>query len=201
MNSYRNIPIWENVRRVEVLEKFRDDVVSYFSNSNAMELGEGRRENTDAVQARQRINLTVDQARRIIEAVGIPQIIRWTPPPIVGGDVQHLDVLPSLFELDSFQIPHERAVDLIDRALGVYQFDHKAALRRTINPFWWLKRSILWLLSIPFVLLGAVGFDAGRAEGSFFGKMFKLLVATSAVLTILNYMGWLPAARALLGIE
>ena len=201
MNSYRNIPIWENVRRVEVLQEFRNEVVSYFNNSSALELGEGRREKTDAVQARQRINLTSNEAERIIVAAGISPIITWSPPSAVGGYVQQIHVFPNLFELDRFRIPPGHAVDFIERAIGVYQFDHKAALRRTINPFWWLKRSLLWLLSIPFGLLGAVGFDAGRAEGSFLGKIFKLLLATSAVLTILNNLGWLEEAKALLGIE
>ena len=201
MNSYRNIPIWENVRRVEVLGKFHKDAVSYFSNSNAMGLGEGRRENTDAVQARQRINLTSTQAYRIIAAAGIATTITWTPPPAVGGYVRRIEVFSNLFGLDSHQISPDYVVGFIERAIGVYQFDHKAALRRTINPFWWLKRSLLWLLSIPFVLLGAVGFDAGRAEGSFLGKIFKLLLATSAVLTILNNLDWLEEAKALLGIE
>ena len=54
-------------------------------------------------------------------------------------------------------------------------------------------RGVLWFTRFPFVLLGAVGFDAGRAEGSVFGKFFKaifaLVSATAAVLTILNYLG------------
>ena len=117
------------------------------------------------------------------------------------GNAQQIDVLPNLFELTSFQIPHKRAVDLIERALGVYQSDRTAAWVRTSNPFWWLKRSLLWLFSIPFVFLGALGFDARRAEGSVFGKILKLLLATSAVLTSLNYLGRLSAVKALLGIE
>lgn len=104
---------------------------------------------------------------------------------MVGGNAQQIDVLPSLFELDSFRIPHKRAVDLIERALGVYQSDRIAALRRTINPLWWLFRGLLWFARIPFVFLGGLGFDAARAEGSVFGKIFKLLLATSAVLTSL----------------
>ena len=64
-----------------------------------------------------------------------------------------------------------------------------------------MRRVILWVVRIPFVFLGAMGFDADRAEGSAFGKIFKLLLATSALLTILNLLGWLSAAKALLGIE
>ena len=201
MNSYRNIPLWENKRRLEVLGEFRNDVVSYFNNSHSEWMTKARIENAEAVQARQRINSTADQAQRIIKAAGIPQIIIWTPPPAVGGYVQQVHVFSNLFELARFQIPPKNAVDFIERALGVYQSDRTAAKRRTVNPFWWLNRSLLWLLSIPFVFLGKIGFDAARAEGSVWGKFFKLLVAASALLTILNLLGWLPAAKSLLGIE
>ena len=65
MSSYKNIPLWENSRRRRVLEEFRKDVVSYFRNSSSRRMRRGRAEATEAVQARQRINLTVAQARRI----------------------------------------------------------------------------------------------------------------------------------------
>ena len=201
MNSYKNIPLWENTRRIEVLQEFRNDVVRYFDNSKYEWMLEGRTENTDAVQARQRINVTSDQAQRIIAAAGISELITWMSPRAVGGYEQQIQVFPNLFELHRFHIAPQYAVDLIERAIGVYQSDRPAALRRTINPFWWLFRGFLWFARIPFALLGALGFDVGRAEGSFFGKISKLLLATSAVLTILNLLGWLPAALSLIGIE
>ena len=102
---------------------------------------------------------------RIIAAAGVSQLITWTPPPAVGGYVQQIHVFPNLFELDRFQIPHDHAVDFIERAIGVYQSDRPAAFRRTINHLWWLFRGLLWFARIPFVFLGAVGFDAARAEG------------------------------------
>ena len=205
MNSYRHISLWENSRRLRVLEEFRNDVVSYFNNSSPLGIGEGRREGTEAVQARQRINLTVPQAHHIIEAAGIAPSMRWMPPRMMGGHVQQINLLLNLFELDRFQIPSQNAVDFIERAIGVYQSDRMAAIRRTINPFWWLFRGLLWFARIPFVVLGAVGFDAARMERSVLGRFFKailtLLLATSALLKILNLLGWLPAAKALLGIE
>ena len=166
MNSYKNIPIWENARRCNVLVEFRNDVVSYFNNSSARGIGADRTENAEAVQARWRINNILDQTHRIIEAAGIPQTITWTPPPAVGGYVHQIHMILNLFEFARFQIPPGNAVDLIERAIGVYQANRRAALVRTINPFWWLFCGLLWFARIPFVFLGAVGFDAARAEGS-----------------------------------
>ena len=56
------------------------------------------------VQARQRINLTSNQAHRIIAAAGIATTITWTPPPAVGGYVQRIEVFSNLFGLDRYQI-------------------------------------------------------------------------------------------------
>lgn len=205
MNSYKDIPLWENSRRRRALEEFRSDVISYFNNSRYLWMAGARTEETEAVQARQRINCTVDQANRIIEAAGIAPTVTWTPPPMFGGHVQRIYLILNLFELDSYQISADHAVALIERALGVYQSDRPAAFRRTINPLWWLFRGLLWFVRIPFVLLGAVGFDVARMEGSALGKLFKAIFASvplmAALLTILDRMGWLPAAKSLLGIK
>ena len=205
MNSYKNIPLWENSRRLRVLVEFREDVVRYFNNSSPLRLGEGRIEATEAVQARQRINHTVIQAHRIIEVAGVPSSMMWAPPPMIGGHVREIDLLLNLFELDRYQISANSVVGVIEMALGVYQSDRTAALRRTINPFWWLFCGLLWFTRIPFVFLGAMGFDVARAEGSAVGRFVKLVTAlvpaTAALLSILNYLGWLPAAKALLRIE
>ena len=183
------------------MHKFRNEIVKYFDNSKYERMVEGVIENDDAKQAHQRINSTLDQATRIIEAAGIPQTVRWTPPPVVGGYVHQIHILLNLFELTSFRIPSQRAVDLIERALGVYRSDRGAALCRTINPLWWLFRGLLWSVRIPFIFLGAIGFDTPRLEQSTLGKLVKVLAGMSALLTILNYLGWLKAAKALLGIE
>ena len=202
MNSYRDIPLWENKRRIEVLEKFRNDVVSYFKNnrppSNRDSAASQPGKEQDG-QARQQINLKVSQVYWIINAARLDPSITDMPTAASHGPAFKINTILNLFDLDSDD--RLRAVGFIDMALGVYQSDRKAARRRTINPFWWMGRGLLWIVKIPFVLLGAVGFDAGRVEGSFLGKIFKLLIAASALLTILNYLGWLSAAKALLGIE
>ena len=124
---------------------------------------------------------------------------------MIGGHVHEIDLILNLFKLDRYQISASYAVGFIEMALGVYQSDRTAALRRTINPFWWLFSGLLWFTRIPFVVLGAVGFDAERAERSVLGRFVKLaaalLAATAALLTILNLLGWLPEAKALVGIK
>ena len=205
MTSYRNISLFQNTSRCRILMEFRDNVISYFNNSTPVKMGEDRIEEPDALQARQRINLATVEVHRIILAAGISPIITWSPPPMVGGRVQEIDLILNLFGLDRYHISANHAVGFIEMALGVYQSDRTTALRRTINPLWWLFRGFLWFIRIPFVVLGAVGFDADRAERSVSGRLVKLvaalLTATAALLTILNLLGWLPGAKALLGIR
>ena len=188
MNSYKDIPLWENTRRIEVLEKFRNDVVGYFNNSRAASQP-GKEQDG---RTRQQLNLRVSQVHWIIKAAGITPAITDIPAPAIGGHVLQINTILNLFDLDINT--RQYAVDFIDMALGVYQNDRRAAKIRTFNPFWWLSRGLLWFVRIPFVLLGAVGFDAARAEASVGGKVLKLTIFLSAVLTILNYLGWLSAA-------
>ena len=205
MTSYEDIPLWENASRCRALMEFRENVISYFNNSSPVRMGGDRIEKPEAVRARHRINLTTINVRRIIVAAGIAPIMMWSPPPMIGGHVQKIDLIFNVFKLDRYQISGRHAVGFIEMALGVYQSDRTAALRRTINPLWWLFRGLLWCTRLPFVVLGAVGFDAPRAERSVLGRLVKLvaalLTATAALLTIVNLLGWLPGAKALLGIK
>ena len=206
MNSYKDIPLWENTRRLKILKKFRNDVVSYFKNNRPCSdydwaTSQPRKEQDG--RTRQQLNLKVFEVHWIIKAAGITPAMTEIPAPAVGGHMLQINTILNLFDLDINTRP--RAVDFIDMALGVYQSDQTAARRRTINPFWWLKRGFLWFVRIPFVLLGEMGLDAARIEGNALGKFFKviisLLIPASALLTILYYMGWLAAAKELLRIE
>ena len=137
--------------------------------------GEDPIEEPDALRARQRINLTTVKVHRIILAACIAPIITWSPPPLIGGRVQEINLILNLFGLDRYNISASHVVGFIEMALGVYQSDRTAALRRTINPLWWLFRGLLWFIRIPFIVLGAVGFDADRAERSVLGRLVKLV--------------------------
>ena len=198
MDSYRDISIWENKRRLRALEQFHNDVLTYF-------LKKERKDVDEAGKAHQRINFAAIQALHIIRAAGINTAVTYSPPPATGRSAQHVDLISNILLFAEFNVPESvlevQLISFIEMALGVYQSDRTEAWVRTFNPFWWMRRVILWVVRIPFVFLGAMGFDADRAEGSAFGKIFKLLLATSALLTILNLLGWLSAAKALLGIE
>ena len=202
MNSYRDISIWENKRRLWALEQFHNDVLTYFFKKE-------RKDVDEAGKAHQRINFAAIQALHIIRAAGINTAVTYSPPPATGRPAQHVDLISNILLLAEFNVPESvlevQLISFIEMALGVYQSDRTEAWVRTFNPFWWLFRGLLWFTRIPFVLLGQIGFNAARAEGSALGKFFKAIIAlvtvAASLLTTLHLLGWLPAAKSLLGIE
>ena len=202
MRSYKRITAWESKRRIDLLHEFHEIVVSYYNDcSEGSFIGEPR-EGAEAIRLRPQINASLDEVCLIVRAAGITTSVTWTPPPAVGGYIQNIDVLVNLFSLRRYQIPPTFVTNAIERAHGVYVNNHKFAIRRTLNPFWWLSRVLLWFARIPFHLLGTIGFNRSRAEASLLGRLFKLLFALvsaiAATLSILHLLGWLPAAKELL---
>ena len=201
MSPYKDIPIWENSRRMRILKGFQDDAVTYFNNSRRNQITQELFEEPVARKARRRINLTIEQVRLVILATSIDPDVTLRPQSEAGECEHKVDLISDLFMLDRFQISADHAVDRIERAIGVYQSDRSASFRRTLNPLWWLYRTLRWFTRIPFAILGAIGFDKARAEASILGKFLKLLIAASALLTILNLMGWLLPVKKHFGID
>ena len=116
-------------------------------------------------------------------------MMHWTPPRLVGGPAADVDLFGDLFHLP-WGITSTHVIDFLDRAIGVYEEDERAALIRTYNPFWWLQRGLSWLGRIPFRVLRAVGINTTRLEGTgvgaAIGLVTTLVTLAAALLTISN---------------
>ena len=168
MRNSNKITCWENTRRLEQLNLFREHVETYFNNSQpGGGLGESRVENENASSARRSINFMTYEIHKIVFAAGILPSVHWLPPPVVGGADQEIDVLQNLFVIQRFSISPNQVIDFIEQAIGVYQSDQRGSVFRTFNPFWWIGQLLEWLAHVPFALIGAAGFDAVRAEKKF----------------------------------
>ena len=198
---------WGNQRRQTMLQQFRNLVVTYFNNSQPTHslLGDARNENDVARQARAEINLMVDEISACVRAADITPTMTVTPPPAIGGYIQHVDLLMNMFLLDRHQIPPHQVDDFLLRAIGVYKSDGSPSLRRTINPLWWVKMLLIWIAHAPFSILSAAGFDADRAERSVLGKLVKGLLivipAVASLLAIADLLGWLEWTKDQFGID
>jgi hypothetical protein len=191
MSAPNRILKWENARRLSALQRFRTDVVTYFSEDAA-----GRANGRDAQNAREAINRQLDDVRYIVAWAGINPALTYRAPPMVGGYVQNVDVFLNVFRLDHYYMGLNEIRDLIDQAIGVYEGNEKAARHRTFNPFWYIGAALEWFGSLPFRLIGRAGFDREKAESSVAGRTVKLalelIAAAASVIFILQAVGLWP---------
>lgn len=197
MKFYTRILVWENKRRLDKLIKFRKLIIEYFRNSRAELVVAERIEEEAARAARVKINRVIDETHSIILHSGIIPTLRYTPPPEVGGYVQKIDVIQNIFNLGGFQIGANPLLDFIDRAIGIYESNHKSALLRTFNPLFYLGWVLDVISDLPFIAIGKLGFNREKAESSVIGRLVKalfyLITVVAAFLTTLQLLGfWGP---------
>ncbi len=201
MQHYTKIPYWENKKRLALIKRFRSYVSTYYGNSRYSWQAEGQIEEEEAQQARTEINLILHDAHKSIICAGVPTMVQYTPPPVIGGYIQNIDVIQNIFILHQFQIGSDGVFDIVDRSIGIYESDQTASLRRTINPFWWIGKLFTWIVGLPFNFLGSIGFDKKKAEESFTGRLVKgflyLIMVSAALLTILDLLDLLDKMKEL----
>ncbi len=192
VSGYDNITYWENERRIRLLRKFCEHVSGYVEHSSYNHVKHVHREDAEAKNARREINFMMEKV------YGIVDVTHDHRGPY-GSRVREL-----LYIFDHF-VKEDMIVDLLQRAIGVYEGNRRKSLGRTFNPFWWLDRVIRWFVRLPFDLLGAVGLDSDKIEVSWLGKIVKFIFALipviAAFLTILYYVGWLAMLKNMFGIH
>jgi len=193
MRSYKQIIFIENDKRTKTLNKFRDLVENYFRRTE-YDYNRDPILDSEGEELRKEINHLLSDVDFIVNASGTSTVIRYTPPPAIGGYIQDVNLLRNIFNLHLYQITPINVLDMIDVSLGVYQADRKNSIIRAINPFFWLYRIYKWIVKLPFMLLADAGFNSSKIEGSLAGKIFKLLyeifLLFVAVLTALQILGY-----------
>jgi len=206
MKFYNKIPVWENKKRLKLLYEFRELVDTYFNSVEVDYMSVNPSadliENETAQQVRIEINRILGEVREVLHSAGIRPIIRYTPPSMIGGYIQHIDITLNMFNLRYYNIPYNKLIDIIDIAIGKYSRDSKRAWMRTFNPIYWSGCIFDYIARLPFVLLGRIGFDSDKAESSIIGRLIKgilyLIVVFAALLTILYYLGYLEQFKGLI---
>jgi hypothetical protein len=161
-HPYNRIPVWENKRRVRLLQTFRDLVIKHDGELHHDSTFGEIAETDESLPTRQAINLILDGVDKAIDYAGVATTLTWTPPPMVGGYVQQVPVITNLFHLHDFHIPIQQVLDFVDRASGIYTDDQAAAWVRTCNPFFWLGVVFDYLATAPFRLARRIGFTTRR---------------------------------------
>jgi hypothetical protein len=151
---------------------------------------------------RTQINYIIDEVHQIILLAGVPTSIFYSPPPAFGGISGDIDLILNIFNLHEFQISPNMLIDLVNRAIGIYERDKIRSIFRTLNPLYWLLLILDYIMSIPFYILGKVGFNQDKLEQSFLGKLIKgllyLITVFAALLTVLEKLGYLEWFKKLI---
>jgi len=199
LRFYTKIAIWENQRRLNELLEFRELALKYFNNSRAEWMANERIEEEEAKIARVDINRIMDEVHDIILYSGIDPSLRWSPPPAVGGYIQNVNIIQNIFHIHRFRIPENNVLDFIDRAIGIYESNKSRALVNTFNPLFYLSIVVDWLVELPFVFIGRLGFNRDRVESSIIGRLMKgvlyLVTIVASFLTILQLLGYLEPVK------
>jgi len=190
---------WECKRRLEELREFRQLVHSYFSNTGFDAMGR-RHENADARQVRTRINAKIPEVVRSCTLIGHSLTLTYSSPQ--HGFAEGINLITNLFSLHRRRIPE--AFDSLDRAIGDYARLQTKLRRQSRNPFYWIRLAFFALLSLPFRILGAAGFDARAMERSLIGRLFKavagFVIFLAAFLQTLSLLGLPTSLPHLIGL-
>lgn len=193
MNFHSDTTIFECQKRIDKLTEFRSLVVSYFSNLKLDYSGDPV-PTDEQMKIRSKINFVLKEMNLTIMASGVNPVIQYSPPPMIGGYIQNINIIQNIFNLTQYRIPPVIVVDKIEESLGVYENERTASLIRTINPFYWTSKVIKRIISIPFSLLESAGFNTENIEQSFLGKTYKfvseLILFGVAILTGLQILGY-----------
>ena len=133
--------------------------------------------NADNADLREWLNRAIPLATAYVVRARQSPRIHYAPPPAVGGLTGEIDLLANLFNLGRLQIPVTMVYDLIDRAIGVYEYQDSQKWKNWINPLYWIGE----IIRFPFGLLRFAGFDGLKFEASWFGKFYKLIIGLIAV--------------------
>jgi len=199
MKYLKSITIWENKRRLELLKKFGDSMQQYFDNLSYS--FRDQIENDKAAKARTEINMDLDEVYTIMLAAGIDPSITYSPPPATGVFYQKsMSLLHNFHNLSHYNVSPNMLMDFIVRTISTYSKDSTNALLRTLNPLYWVRRIFDYIVDLPFVLIGRLGFNQRKVEASLIGRIFKMIFKTvlflAALVGLLKHIGYLEPCKA-----
>jgi hypothetical protein len=120
--------------------------------------------------------------RSYLLEIGESTSMYYSPPPMVGGFAGTIDMLTDAFNpIFDVQSIDQQIIDLLNRGVGRYNYAIENRWKRWMNPLYWIGE----LIRVPFYLAKWSGFNGQKAERSFLGKAYKLIVAIGALIAFL----------------
>jgi hypothetical protein len=142
-------------------------------------------------QIREQIVKGVLRANRIASRLRVPAGLVSYPMPAMAGRMPIIDIscFDAIIRDISYQgVGRQEIYDALNQTLGECEARVALELRHLINPLYWIKELLVFIIRIPFLLVEASGFDVGKVEDHFLAKAFKL-VEIAVIVYILVRLG------------
>jgi len=136
---YKEITFSENRARTRFLTEFRELVEIYFINSRLNLMTGEYVEEPKATDARASINLIIKKAYEMIRLADVKTYSASNSVLSSARKGKSIDIILNIFNLGRNEIPHEIALEYIDRAIHGYRSNRLSAFFRTINPLFWVS--------------------------------------------------------------
>ena len=183
------------------LIEFRNLVIAHFHDDHTEWNTDPRITEITPPEARRGINQSVEEVHSMILQAGINPTVKWIPPAVIGGYVQNVNLILDIFNLDGFlEITPDHVLDVIDRAIGIYESNAKWARFRRFNPFFYIGFVFDFVSRLPFIALGKIGANQLGVEMSDFSRLIKGILywiqVTAALIAIYKFWDfWTPIKK------
>lgn len=200
MQNYKQMTIFENLKRTRTLVKFKKLVQTYYSNLDRGAFGLENTENLIAKRTRSQLNLMLEKVKGALHSVETYPTAPNERRRAAYEPSGEIDLLENIFSLQQHKMDPQTLVDHVERAIGVYTADRFGASVRTLNPFYWLSILINYAARLPFFIMGGLGLDQDRLEGTALGKLFKgcfrVAVFLALLAGVMHYLGVLDPLKS-----
>jgi len=124
---------------------------------------------------RNRIASIVDDVLNAAERHGLGTIVQSYPAPVVGGPVLPVNIFLSVLNDNSHGgIERSLIMDTLHRLQSGCRADLRKEFRQLVNPIYWMKELIIFVIRLPFLLFSLSGFSISKIEDHFLSKVFKV---------------------------
>jgi hypothetical protein len=200
MLHYKRMTIFQNLDRTRTLVTFKKLIEMYFANVDRGAFGLEATENVIAKRTRSQLNLRLEKVKMALYSVETYPTAPHQRRTAAYEPSGEIDLVENIFSLKQQKVDPQTLVDHVERAIGMYTGDRFNASLRTLNPLYWLSILVNYTARLPFFILGSMGLNRDRLEGSTLGKVFKGFFRVAVFLAILvgviHYLGFLGPLKS-----
>jgi hypothetical protein len=197
------LEVFNLLRRIEeeTRARLREEGRSWLSPMQMFESirREASMSNPEYADIRTRLARMLPRAIGLAEAEGIPHIMNIQAAPLEGSTRFSGSVFQAVLDPPSDLVDFDSVFrDTSNQIIGNLERKERAELLKLINPVYWLKELIIFLIRLPYSTFAASGFDVERIQDHFIARAMHLLYVVLLLYILLRF-GLLPITET--GLE